>query len=211
MTKEEGRGIRLRTKIGIALVFCSAMAAALFGAFLLGASQGGESPPVITSDMLGERLRDLRELASVEYHYTNMGRFEDQLDFYGWKVPFTTKAFIVSYDGVIKAGVDMSGAEVAVEGASVTVKLPAGRILSHEILEDSIEVFDESKNIFNPISISDYTGFTADQKAVMEENATGRGLLTGADEKARAAVEAFLDLLPGLEDYTVAVVTEENG
>ncbi len=211
MTKEEGRGMRLRTKIGIALVFCSAMAAALFGAFLLGASQGGESPPVITSDMLGERLRDLRELASVEYHYTNMGRFEDQLDFYGWKVPFTTKAFIVSYDGVIKAGVDMSGAEVAVEGASVTVKLPAGRILSHEILEDSIEVFDESKNIFNPISISDYTGFTADQKAVMEENATGRGLLTGADEKARAAVEAFLDLLPGLEDYTVAVVTEENG
>ena len=116
----------------------------------------------------------------------------------------------VSY-GRFKAGVDMSGAEVAVEGASVTVKLPAGRILSHEILEDSIEVFDESKNIFNPISISDYTGFTADQKAVMEENATGRGLLTGADEKARAAVEAFLDLLPGLEDYTVAVVTEENG
>ena len=42
-------------------------------------------------------------IAKRGYYYTNMGRFENQVDFYGWKVPFTTKSFIVSYDGVIKA------------------------------------------------------------------------------------------------------------
>ena len=30
-----------------------------------------------------------RRLVSLEYSYTNVGRFEDQVDFYGWKVPFT--------------------------------------------------------------------------------------------------------------------------
>lgn len=214
MTKEdtEGRGMRLRTKLGIGFILCAALAAALFGAFLLGASQTGESEPVITSDMLGEQLRSVQQLVTVEYHYTNMGKFEDQKDFYGWKVPFTTKSFIVSYDGVIKAGVDMGQVDVSLDKSSktVTIRLPSSGIISHEILEDSIELFDESQNIFNPISISDYTGFTADQKSAMEQKASERGLFASADEKACAAVESFLSLLPEMETYTVTVEAGEK-
>lgn len=43
--------------------------------------------PVITSDLIGQQLEAVSELATVEYHYTNMGKFENQVDFYGWKVP----------------------------------------------------------------------------------------------------------------------------
>ena len=174
-------------------------------AFWLGALWRGRQPQsVITSDLLGQRLQAVQELVSVEYHYTNMGKFENQVDFYGWKVPFTTKSFLVSYDGLIKAGVDLSGAEIAVDEArkAVTVTLPEGEILSHEIPEESIQVFDETRNIFNPITIEDYTGFTRDQKAEVEQRAIDEGLLTGAREKAREAVETLAALLPGSGDYT---------
>lgn len=206
MTETESgrRRMRLRTKLLLILLAAVLVCGAMLAAFLLGLRQGGqEETPVITSDLLGEQLRSAQELVTVAYHYTNMGRFENHVDFYGWKVPLTTKSFIVSYDGVIKAGVDLGGVDVAVDeaGKSVTVTLPDSGILSHEIPEESIEVFDESNNIFNPITIEDYTGFTRDEKAAMEQRAIDNGLLASADEQARAAVESLLRLMPGMESY----------
>lgn len=200
--------MRLRTKLLLAVLALLLVGGLVMAAFLCGLSRGGrEAEPVITGDLLGEHLRSAQELVTVAYYYTSMGRFENQVDFYGWKVPFTAKSFIVSYDGVIKAGVDLSQVQVEVDEIrqAVTVRLPASRILSHEIPEDSIEVFDESDNLFNRITIEDYTGFTLDQKKAMEQRAEDNGLLTSADEKARAAVESLLTLMPGMESYTLTV------
>ena len=206
MTETESgrRRMRLRTRLLLIAAAVVLVCGAMLAAFLLGLRQGGqEETPVITSDLLGERLRSAQELVTVAYYYTNMGRFENHVDFYGWKVPLTTKSFIVSDDGVIKAGVDLGGVEVEVDetGKTVTVTLPDSGILSHEIPEDSIEVFDESDNIFNPITIEDYTGFTRDEKTAMEQRAIDNGLLTSADEQARSAVESLLRLMPGMESY----------
>lgn len=191
-----------------ALVFLVVICAVLAAGFFLGRRLGTqEKEPVITGELLGQKLTTIRELAVVEYHYTNMGKFENQVDFYGWEVPFTTKRFILSYNGIIKAGVDLEKAEIKVDDSShtVTIVLPKSGILSHEILEDSIEVFDETKNIFNQITIEDYTGFTMEQKQVIEQKAIGEGLLTSASEKARAAVESLFSLLPGMEEYELVV------
>ena len=199
--KEKSFSRRLKGR----LIAAAVIAAAVILAFFLGAARGGQArEPEITADLLGQHLREVSDLVSVEYHYTNMGKFENQLDFYGWKVPFTTKSFLVSYDGVIKAGVDLSGAQVDVDEVrkAVTITLPESKILSHEIPEDSLQVFDETRNIFNPITIEDYTGFTRDQKAEVEQKAIDEGLLTDAAEKARGAVETFVSLLPGSVDYT---------
>ena len=200
--EEVRRGMRLRTKALLVLLAAALAAGGMFGAFLYGAKRAGQQ-----ADLLGQQLRTAQELVSVSYYYTNMARYENQLDFYGWKVPFTTKTFIVSYDGIIKAGVDLSKAAVEVDeaGRRITVTLPDSRILSHEIPEDSIEVFDESDNVFNRISITDYTSFTGDQKKIVEQRAADNGLLTGADEKAAEAVDALLRHMPGVEDYTLEV------
>ncbi len=201
-------GMRLKKtlKFGLGIVILVVVVAA--AAFFCGVNQGEEtSEPVITSDLLGQSLRSVQELVSVSYYYTNMARYEDQIDFYGWSVPFTNKSFIVSYDGVIKAGVDLSAVDVNVDEGkkSVTVKLPESKVIAHEIKEDSLEVFDEKDNIFNRISIEDYNGFTADQKAAMEERAAGNGLLTEANKNARETVESLLKLTPGMEEYTLRV------
>ncbi|MCI2106838.1 MAG: DUF4230 domain-containing protein [Intestinimonas sp.] len=158
----------------------------------------------LSSIVLENSLAQISELATVNFMYTNMAQFENSNVFYGVTLPFTTKRFILTYDGVIKAGIDFSLAEVVVNGTSVTVTLPEAKILSHEIDEGSIKIFNEQTSIFNPFTVEDYSSFRQDQKAVMEQKATDRGLLTQAQEKAESSVEQFLSsALP--ESYTLTV------
>ena len=194
-------------KVRLALIL---LLAGLCGGLLcaMALNRAGETTrSVITSDLLRQQIQSVQELATVEYRYTNMGKFENRKEYYGWVIPFTAKTFIISYDGVIKAGIDIGGVRVDVneEQKTVTVTLPKCKILSHEIPEDTITVFDESRNLFNPISIRDYTDFTRDQKAVMEAKAIDSGLYDSASERAVLTVTALLEALPGMESYTLQV------
>ena len=176
------------------------------GACFLGGrwSAGQSENTQIDAVVLQNQLTEIRELATVTYAYTNMAQFESSSDFYGVKVPFTTKSFILTYDGTIKAGVDLDGAAVDISGTTVTVTLPEARILSQEIDEDSVEVFDEKTSIFNPFTVEDFTSFQADQKAAMEERALSRGLLEEARSKAVSSVKQLLAAaLP--DTYTVEI------
>ncbi len=205
-TETKPRRMGLKMKILLILLTLLLICGAVLAAFLCGLRQASQAAePQITGDLLASRLRSVQELVTVSYYYTNMGRFENQVDFYGWKVPFTTKSFIVSYDGVIKAGVDLEKLQVSIGDGEVTVTLPESRIISHEIPEDSLEVFDESDNLFNHITIEDYTAFTQDQKSAMEQRAVDGGLLDRANQEARTAVDSLLRIMPGLEEYTLTV------
>ena len=111
-----------------------------------------EAEPVITSDTVVERLNSLGELVTVEYLYTNADKYENQnqVSVHKWSInlPFTTKSFLLAYDGRIKAGVDLKDIRIEVEEKSrrVTVILPKSKITSHEIFEDNIRVFDERED-----------------------------------------------------------------
>lgn len=187
-------------------IFAIAIVIVCLGCFFVGKSIGNSNGiEKMSAVVLENRLTEINELASVTYSYTNMAEFENSKDFYGMKVPFTTKSFILTYDGEIKAGVDMSEAEVSVRGKTVTITLPEAKILSHEMNEDSIEVFDESTSIFNPFKVEDYKSFCKDQKEEMEKKAEEKGLLTEARKKAAKSIKGiFAQVLD--DDYTLKVV-----
>ena len=176
--------------------------------FIFGTRIGRETArPVITSELLGQQLRSIQELVSVEYFYTNMGKFENQVNFYGWKVPFTSKSFIVSYDGVIKAGIDFSKVQVDVdeEKHTITVSLPGSKITDNNIPQESINVLEVKDGLFNKVSFDDYNTFISEQKIVMEKKAIDQGILDSADDEAKAVVTAFLSLVPGIENYSLTI------
>ena len=201
--KEPLHPLRTARYLWLGILLCALVGGACFlgGRWSAGRSETAKIDTVVLQNQLSE----IRELATVTYAYTNMAQFESSNDFYGVKIPFTTKSFILTYDGTIKAGVDLSALDVRVTGDTITITLPEPEILSHEIPEDSIQVFDETHNIFNPIQISDYTGFTRDQKALLEERAIENGLLDKASEQACTVVENLLELLPGIEHYQLTV------
>lgn len=150
----------------------------------------------INADLIANRIDSVKKLITTEYHYTNMGSMENQNEFYGWKIPFTRKSFILSYDGVIYAGLDIDKADIRVEGKVIRIDLPEAEILSHEIKEESITIFDEETSVFNPIEIADYTSFSADQKKAMEDKAIAGGLLDKAEDNAKEAIEEVLLMNP---------------
>ncbi len=163
--------------------------------FFIGLKRGQtQSTPEITSSLIENRLEKSRELISTKYHYTNMGSFENQAQYYGFNIPFTTKSFIISYDGTINAGIDMKDTKVSVENNTIKIKLAEPKIISHEIDEDSIKVFDEKNSIFNPIKVEDYSTFSKDQKEKVEQNAIEKGLLILAKEEAQIAIREILSL-----------------
>ena len=200
--KEPLHPLKTARYLWLGILLCALVGGACF---LGGRWSAGRSENVqIDAVVLQNQLTEIRELATVTYAYTNMAQFESSNDFYGVKVPFTTKSFILTYDGTIKAGVDLDGAAVDVSGTAVTITLPEARILSHEIDEDSVEVFDEKTSIFNPFTVEDFTSFQADQKAAMEERALSRGLLEEARRKAVSSAEQLLSAaLP--DPYTAEI------
>ena len=201
--KERIRPLKTARYLFLGILLCVLVGA---GGFLGGryAAANSEKTPELSSVVLESRLTEINELATITYSYTNMAQFENSNDFYGVTLPFTTKKFILTYDGTIKAGIDLSRAQVKVSGKTVRVRLPEARILSHEIEEDSVEIFDEKTSIFNPFTVEDFTTFQAEQKTIMEEKAVSRGLLEQAEEKAVDRVRLLLEgVLP--EDTVLTV------
>jgi hypothetical protein len=90
----------------------------------------------------------------------------------------------------------------------IWVSLPPIKILSHEVFEDTIEVYDQSQTIFNEIKIEEAFRVTGERKREMEEKVRTTGT---AIEEARASLELqfgkLLQELPGIKDiYTVVFV-----
>lgn len=167
--------------------------------------------PVITSETVRESVNSLRELITKEYLYTNAGKYESHnevsISSITVGVPLTRKSFTVVYDGRIKAGIDLSKIRIDVSETlrSITVTLPSSEITSHEIFENTVQCVDERDALFNKNTIDDYNDFLAQQKTAMEERVRANGFLSSADQEARALVESFLSLLPGMDAYRLTV------
>ena len=187
------------------------LAVALFATFFAGKKvMKNEMEPNITSTLIFNKLVSAKELTTLKYHYTNMGQFENQNTFYGYKIPFTSKKFIVSYDGLINAGVDLEKMKVELHDKSIEIKIPPAKILSHEIYEDSLKVFDERESIFNRIDIEDYNNFSKDQKKEVEKKAIKRGLLKEADEESKKAIEELLLGDTILSEYKIKITRDDS-
>lgn len=186
--------------IAVIVVIVACLICFFIGRFTTGTANNEK----ISSVALENKLTEINELATINYHYTNMAEFENSKDFYGMKIPFTTKSFILTYDGEIKAGVDLSQAKIDVKDTVISIKLPEVEILSHEIYEDTVEIFDENTSIFNSFKVTDYKNFSKDQKKIMEKKAKEKGLLEEAHE---TAIKSVTNMISGLvpEEYIIKV------
>lgn len=107
---------------------------------------------VATSRIIRLGLNDIGELTTQAGYFTNVQKISGSRELYGITIPFTTSKYIFSYDGIVKAGIDFGKIDVSTNPINkvITVKLPEAEIYSLVIDHDSLEIFDESKNIFSP-------------------------------------------------------------
>lgn len=167
-----------------------------------------EEETKVTSETVEAALKEAKELTTLKYHYKNIASFENSQQFQGMKIPFTTKRFLYTYEGEIHAGVDLDEAKVKVneQAKTINVSLPETKILSHDIDEDSVMVYDDKDSIFNQLELEDYSNFRKEEEAKVEKEAIDKGLLVEAEDQTIKAVKELLNLNPVIgEEYTVTV------
>lgn len=156
-----------------------------------------EEPKEIDIELINSEIREIGELATIEYLYTDAGKFEDSAKLFGKEIPFsfTTKSFIAKWDGVIKAGVNVDDIVVEVKDSDkeIAVQIPEAEILSHEVDGESIETLDEKDGFFNPIKVDDIREFDAISKETMEQRAIENGILEKAFENAKNIIYKIID------------------
>lgn len=154
-----------------------------------------EASKEVTISLIESEIKDIGELTTIEYLYTNAGKFEDPKELFGVNIPFTTKSFIAKWDGIIKAGVTIDQIIVKINDANkeIIIYMPKAKILSHEIDNGSIETLDEKDGLFNPVKVEDVREFDAVSKDAMDERAIENGILDKAFENAKEIIEKLVN------------------
>ncbi len=161
----------------------------------------------ITSTQLKSSLEQASDLITTKYYYSQIGKFENSYELNGWSIPFTEKNFILTYQGEAQLGFKTSDLEVRMSGNKITIKCPPIEILSNSIPSESVEVYDQSYNIFNQVSVDDYLRFETEQKALAVERMQSTGVFEQAQKDARTAIVQLLNMIPEIqESYAIDVV-----
>lgn len=194
--KDEGAWLlkREKRKNVILSIMLVGLLAAVFALFRL----SRQEPPSEQIDIavINMGIQDIGELATVEYLYTDVGKFEDSAKWFGKEIPFSfmEKSFIVKWDGCIKAGVDISKVKAQVNDATkeIVVPIPKAEILSHEIDEESMETLNEKNGFFNKITLEDIREFDIASKKNMEQRAIENGILDRAFDNAKNLISTLI-------------------
>lgn len=146
----------------------------------------------VSIGVINSEIKEIGELATLEYIYTDAGKFSDPVQFFGKDVPLsiTTKTFIAKWDGCIKAGVNVEEIVVDMDKIKkeIVIHIPKAEILSHELDDESFETLGEKDGLFNPIKIDDIRKFDTVCKENMEKRAIENGILEKALENAKEII-----------------------
>ena len=159
--------------------------------------------PEIILDLLHSEINNIGELATVEYLFTDASKFSDSRQIKNWNIPFTEKSFILKWNGVIKAGVNLEQVTIEVdeEEKKIIVSVPPAEILSYVIDNDSVEVLDEKDNIFNNITVDDKIQFDKATEDAMKNRAIENGLLEKAQKNAEDILARLIQADPAVANY----------
>lgn len=172
----------------------------------------GRGERTIDSTSIGGEFNDIAQLATEEYVYSSVGKFDDEgLRLLNVRVPFTGKNFLVSYEGKVTAGIKDAGqikVDVDDDAQTFTVGLPRVEVLDSTWTEGSSEVWDQTMNPVNQIKVEDVTEFVDSRREVEKQKAVDDGLLDRAQASAEELVRPHAKALirgTSMEDYEVKV------
>ncbi|MBR4027153.1 MAG: DUF4230 domain-containing protein [Lachnospiraceae bacterium] len=134
-------------------------------------------------------------LVTIEYLYTDAGKFTDAKQLFGIDIGITEKSFIAKWNGIINAGINIDEIiiEINNENKEIVIYMPKPKIFTHEIDENSVETLDEKDGLFNPVKVEDVRQFDAVSKQAMEERALESGILDKAFENAKNIIYTLVN------------------
>lgn len=171
----------------------------------------------MTSTTLKNMLVESKDIVTSYNYYSGIGKYENYAKIQEWNIPFSGKRLLYTYQGKALLGINAEEIDVDVDDNAKTIRvsLPAIRILSNEVDPNSIEVYDESNNVFNPIKASDVFNQLAQEEKNQVENLKKRGMVTEAEEMAKKTITDLISASVLMDDeykdYEIEVLTPHAG
>ena len=164
----------------------------------------------VSVETIVDGLRDVGKLVTAEYYFTEVVDYSNVKSLWNIMLPWTNSSFLIGYDGVLTAGVDLSAATVEKEEASgsVIIHLPHAEILSTEIDYDSFVKYSEKEGLGNPITIENYNDSLRSLTDDAEEKAVAKGILNRAEQNADMIIRQIVAGLVDLDEYTLEIIWE---
>ena len=154
--------------------------------------------PEITNTFISEKLEAVSELTTAKLTYTGLVTYTDGT------VPFLTKKeFNMLYRADVRAGIDLSQAEIDVTDVNVKLTLPKAEIQNISVDTDSIQFYDESFALFNGEKREDTVEALKVAEEDVRENGNMEELIAQAQEQTEILLTGFLDELIG--DRTLVI------
>ena len=159
----------------------------------------------ISAATLTDGVRELGLLVTDEYYFTEVVSYSSVKKLWKIELPLTESSYLVSYDGVVRAGVDLAAASVEKndEQKLIRVTLPEAAITDVDIDPESFKLYSEKTGLGNPISAEDFNNSLIELETTAREKALERGVLARADENAHALARNVIGALCDLSEYTL--------
>ena len=154
--------------------------------------------PEITNTFISEKLEAVSELTTAKLTYTGLVRYTEG------NIPFLTKKeFNMLYRAGVRAGIDLSQANIDVTDSDVKLTLPKAEIQEISVDADSIQFYDESFALFNGEKREDTVEALKVAEEDVRENGNMEELMAEAQEQTEILLTGFLDELIG--DRTLVI------
>ncbi len=159
----------------------------------------------ISAATLTDGVRELGLLVTDEYYFTEVVSYSSVKKLWKFELPLTESSYLVSYDGVVRAGVDLRGASVEKDDEQklIRVTLPDAAITDVDIDPESFRLYSEKTGLGNPISAEDFNNSLIELESTARARALERGLLERADDNAHTLVRNVIGALCNLSEYTL--------
>lgn len=167
-----------------------------------------EKEKVITAEIIQDGLRDMGELVTEEYYFTDVVSFSKLVELTKYRIKVSESSFLASYDGSIYAGIDFTKIIIEKDDEKKTIRihLPDADILSVDIDPNSLIVYSEKQGIGNRITLEDYNNSLIGLEDNASSKAIEKGILTRADENAERIVKTFIGSLVDLTEFLIEFI-----
>lgn len=157
---------------------------------------GPPAPPVVTHQLVVDRLQAVAKLVATEMTLRDVVIYEQSR--YGAR-----KRALLVVTGRVAAGIDLEkGAQVRIDSTTrtITVTLPPAQVLSVDVL--NVTTYDERAGLLNPFRPEDRDAIQRMVRSQLETAARQSGILAHADHSAARVLTELL----AKDGHTVEIV-----
>lgn len=159
--------------------------------------------PKVTATSIEERLSKCSDLTTARLDYRGIIKYEE-----GDIQYINKKSFSMIYDARIKAGIDLSQAQVTVNDKKITVSVPAPEMQDITVDPDSLEFYDEKLALFNWTKKEDTQNAMKKAEEDAAKKAAQTDLLSQAAEQAETVIVTLLaPFTEEGEEYSIQITT----